>query len=164
MTQQELIKRDIKKLQQSKQLLAILILLFVALLFWIIVSLISSQTTEKISAELQKLAKPLTPVIDTKVLERITAKRKYSNEELSSFAIYKVVVSKDGRTERVVPLEFTVDDLEQKPNLPSNKSLLQEETQEDHVRSEPTIQPSARPTTQPSTQPTRSESNLGEQL
>ncbi|MBP7842844.1 hypothetical protein KA017_02470, partial [Candidatus Woesebacteria bacterium] len=111
MTQQDVIKRDIKKLQQSKQFLAILILLFVALLFWIIISLISSQTTEKISPELQKLAKPLTPVIDTQVFEKITAKRQYSNEELSSFTIYKVLVSKDGRTERVVPLEVTADDL-----------------------------------------------------
>ncbi len=166
MTQQDVIKRDIKKLQQSKQFLAILILLFVALLFWIIVSLISSQTTEKISPELQRLAKPLTPVIDTQVFERITAKRQYSNDELSSFTIYKVLVSKDGRTERVVPLEVTSDDLEpdEKQNRSTAGSLLQEETQEDQVRSEPTIQPSALPTTQPSAQPTTSGSNLGEQL
>ena len=166
MTQQDVIKRDIKKLQQSKQFLAILILLFVALLFWIIVSLISSQTTEKISPELQKLAKPLTPVIDTQVFEKIAAKRQYSNEELSSFTIYKVLVSKDGRTERVVPLEVTADDLEpdEKQNRSTTGSLLQEETQNDQVQSEPTIQPSAQPTTQPVTQPTTSESNLGEQL
>ncbi len=158
MTQQDVIKRDIKKLQQSKQFLAILILLFVALLFWIIISLISSQTTEKISPELQKLAKPLTPVIDTQVFEKITAKRQYSNEELSSFTIYKVLVSKDGRTERVVPLEVTADDLdpEEQQSRNTTGSLLQEETQENQVQSEPAIQPS--------TQPTTSESNLGEQL
>ncbi len=159
MTQQDVVKRDIKKLQQNKQFLTILILLFIALLFWITVSLISSQTTEKISPELQKLAKPLTPVIDTKVFEKISAKRQYSKEELSGFTIFKVLVSKDGRTERIVPLEVTADELDQEQNTKQSttRSLLQEENQ---VQSEPTTQP----TTQPVSQPATSGSNLGEQL
>lgn len=174
MTQQDIIKRDIKKLQQNKQFLAIMILLFVALLFWVTVSLISSQTTEKISPELQKLAKPLTPVIDTQVFERISAKRKYSDDELSGFTIFKVLVSKDGRTERVVPIDVSADDIEEENQQGQNstRSLLQEETQETQTttgpttqqETEPTSQPTILPTADPTTPPATNGSNLGDQL
>lgn len=158
MTQQNVIKRDIKKLQQNKQFLAILILLFVALLFWITVSLISSQTTEKISPELQKLAKPLTPVIDTQIFERISAKKQYTTDELSSFTIYKFLVSSDGKNDRVVPLDVTAEDLEQEQtqNKDPNRSFLQGETQQDQEQS--------LPETEPTNQPLTNGSNLGEEL
>ena len=131
MTQQATIQRDLKKLRQNKQFLAILILLFVVLLFWVTISLITSQTTEKISPELQKLSQPLTPVIDKKIFERISTKRKYSEQELSGFTIFKVLVSKDGRNEKVVPIEVMTEDLEleKTPTLRDRGSLLQEGVQ-----------------------------------
>lgn len=122
MTKQDTVKQDIKKLQQNKQFLTIMILLFVILLFWITISLISSQTTEKISPELQKLSKPLTPVVDSEVLTRISEKRQYTSDELSAFTIYKVLVSRDGTTERVVPIEVTAEDLEPTETPPSTPS------------------------------------------
>ncbi len=150
MTQQKTIQRDLKKLQQNKQFLTILILLFVVLLFWVTISLITSQTTEKISPELQKLSKPLTPVIDENIFEKISAKRQYTEEELSGFTIFKVLVSKDGRTERVVPIEVTADELEPEttPRPRTGGSLLQEENQGlGQQTTEPTLQPTIQPTT-----------------
>lgn len=149
MTQQDTIKKDIKQLQQNKQFLTVLILLFVALLFWITISLITTQTEEKISPELQKLAKPLTPVIDTQVFEKISEKRQYSEDELSEFTIYKILISSDGRTDRVVPLEVTAEDLKQERT--QSRSLLNQETQDQDS-----------PETE--TQPDINEFNLGEQL
>ena len=133
MTKPNKIKQDIKKLQKNKQFLIILMLLFVALLFWMTISLITSQTTEKISLELTTLAKPLTPSIDITVLDKIEQKRSYSSEELSAFTIFKVLISRDGKTEKIVPIEVSIDDLEpeSKSKITSTKSLLNDEVNND---------------------------------
>lgn len=136
MTNQHTFKDDLKKIQQSKQLLTIFILLFVALLFWIIISLVTSQTTEKISPELQKLAKPLTPTVDTSILEKISGKIKYSDDELSTFTIFKILTSRDGKTEKVVPLEVSIEDLEPKATVEpkSAPSLLNQEATDENTQ------------------------------
>lgn len=168
MKTEQTIKKDIKKLQQNKQFLTIMILLFVSLLFWIIISLISSQTTKKISPELQKLSKPLTPVIDTDVFDVISQKKEYSQDELSAFTIFKVLLSRDGKTERVVPIEVTIDDLEPEstPEPRTSGSLLQDQFDaQENAESQGTTgteqpassllapQESAAPTEAPATQP-----------
>jgi hypothetical protein len=136
------IASDIKKLRQNKQFLTIMVLLFVALLFWITISLITSQKTEKISPELKVLSSPLTPVIDESIFDNISAKKEYSEDELSAFTIFKVLTSRDGKTQRVVPIEITIDDLEPKdtPKPESSDSLLQEEIQIDSQTTEPLTQ------------------------
>ena len=133
MKQETTIKQDIRKIKQSKQFLTIFILLFVVLLFWIIISLVSSQTATKIDPELQLFAKPLTPVIDTEIFNGISAKKEYTAEELAGFTIFKVLTSRDGRTERIVPIEVTADDLEPLDNdaSQSNQSLLEEAVSEE---------------------------------
>lgn len=129
--QQKTIIGDIRKIQKNRQALAILILFFVSIIFWVSVSLIASQTTEKISTELTDLAKPLTPTIDTEVFAEIEAKKTYTQDELSSFTIYKALTSKDGKSDRIVPLEVSIEDLEPSPTPNSasnnNGSLLESE-------------------------------------
>lgn len=175
MTNHNSIKKDIKKLQQNKQFLAIMILLFVSLLFWITVSLISSQTTEKVSSELKLISKQLTPVIDSSIFQAISEKKEYSEEELSGFTIYKVITSRDGRTETVVPIEVTIDDLEpQEQTLKekSTKSLLEDIVTENEATAsgQPTSEGEFE-TTNPSPTPEASpefsdpeQSSLGSQL
>lgn len=151
MKTQTSIKNDIKKLQQSKQFLTIMVLFFVVLLFWVTISLITSQTTEKISPELQKLSKPLTPVIDTVIFDQISEKKEYSEDELSAFTIFKVLTSRDGKTERVVPIEVTIDDLEPKktPQPKTTDSLLQNEVDIDTQEAEATTEAITEPETTP---------------
>lgn len=105
-------KKDLAKLRSNKQFLTILVLLFVSTLFWITISLVSSQSKEEISKELTLLAKPLVPNIDKETLSRIEKKHSYSQEELSSFTIYKILTTRDGKTDKVVPLEITIDDID----------------------------------------------------
>lgn len=140
MKQEDTIKKDIKKLQQSKQFLTIMVLLFVVLFFWVTVSLITSQTSERVDPQLQVLSQPLTPVIDTEVFDTIAQKREYSQSELSAFTIFKVLVTRDGRTQRVVPLEITIEDLEPSESAPeSSGSLLQEEVAQSEEESTNTL-------------------------
>ncbi len=126
------IRKDFQKLKTNRQFLTILILLFVSILFWITISLISSQSNEEISKELTALAKPLTPNFDRDELLKIQEKHSYSEEELSSFVIFKILSSRDGKTEKVVPLEVTIDDIDPKDAIKpiekkSANSLLQTE-------------------------------------
>jgi hypothetical protein len=138
MTKDNTIKKDIKKLRKNKLFLTIMVLLFVSMLFWIIISLIGSQTSEKVSKELTLISKPLTPVIDKEIFNTIEQKRVYSQEELSGFTIYKVITSRDGRSESVVPIEVTIDDLEPKEQLVKNKpskTLLDDVNSEEEIES-----------------------------
>lgn len=128
-------------MRKDKQFLAILILLFVGLLFWVLVSLITSQTSEKISPELNQLAAPLTPVIDTSTLDLIEEKRVYSPQELSQFTIYKILTTRDGRSQRIVPLEVTIEDLEPQEEREAaepttTRSLLQQLDEEEESQQE----------------------------
>ncbi len=95
-------QKSFQKLKQQQQLLAILIFGLVAVIFWIAVTIFTSQRRQSISAELQQLAKPLTPSIDETVLNRIEDKRAYSQEELAAFPIYRLVQSQAGGGEIVV--------------------------------------------------------------
>ncbi len=126
------IKKDLQGLKTNRQFLTILILLFVSILFWISISLITSQSKEEISKELTNLAKPLIPNFDRDTLLKIQDKHSYTQQELSSFVIYKILVSRNGKDEKVVPIEVTIDDIEPKATavpLPKNNlnALLESE-------------------------------------
>lgn len=92
-------------LKRGQFLLYTALLFFVVVIFWVIISLFSSQNKSEISLELKKLAVPLNPNIDTQVLATIQNKRVYNPSSLSNFPIYMVVRSEDGKTQQVVPIE-----------------------------------------------------------
>lgn len=78
------------RLKHKRQVLTMFILLFIALIFWAIITLISSQKSTKIEADLLELAKPLTPVLKTEVLDTLETRRSFDDTELSSFSIFAV--------------------------------------------------------------------------
>ena len=122
--------REVSKLKRNQQILTILVLLFVSMTFWIITSLFSSQTSSKISPTINKLAMPLTPTLDTTILDTIDLKRSFSEEELSNFPIYVVVRDQSTQTERIVPIGTAVlpDDTTTSVSTPATtSSQLQEE-------------------------------------
>ncbi len=88
---------DLKNLRFKQQALALLIFSFVTVLIWIVVGIATSQREERISPELQALAKPLNPNINEKVLSAIEQKRRYSAAELARFPIYRIVSDDDIR-------------------------------------------------------------------
>ena len=94
---------EISKLRRNQQVLTGLVLLFVVVIFWIIVSLFSSQRDSKISPELQKLATPLNPAINDTVFTGLEDKRVFSEEELADFPIMIQVDMGKGE-KKVVPL------------------------------------------------------------
>lgn len=100
--------KEINKLRRNQQILTILVLLLVSMAFWIIVRLFSSQRTSKISPDINKLAEPLVPTLDTTVLDTLDSKVTYTTEELSDFPIMVIVTDPQNQDERIVPIGTAV--------------------------------------------------------
>lgn len=100
--------KEVSKLRRNQQILTILVLLLVSMAFWIIVSLFSSQRSTKISADINTLAAPLTPTLDTSVLDTLDSKVTYTTEELADFPIFVIVNDTQTQEERIVPIGTAV--------------------------------------------------------
>lgn len=77
----------LKRLQQRKELLAILLFFFVIVIFWIGLSILASQQQSGITGEQRQAAQPLSPSLNTQVIEALENKRMYSASDLESFPI-----------------------------------------------------------------------------
>lgn len=93
------------KLYRQQRLLQIGVFSLVTVMIWMGFGLLRSQRTTSITKELRDLALPLTPDIDTQVLQEIQQKRAYSENELSDFPIYKIIISEENQESSVVTIE-----------------------------------------------------------
>ncbi|HCR81718.1 MAG: hypothetical protein UX28_C0001G0080 [Candidatus Pacebacteria bacterium GW2011_GWA1_46_10] len=119
------IQSQFKRLQQRKELLVILLFLFVIIIFWIALSVLSSQQTVGITTEQKALSAPLSPNLNRAVIEKLEQKKGYSLEELADFPVHTIqtpvsvrTVTVTGNTESesvVLPeeLENTLESIEQ---------------------------------------------------
>jgi hypothetical protein len=110
-------------LKQKKQMYLILIFLFVMVIIWTVISLLSSQEKLQISKELKDMTIPLNPSVDLEIFDKLDQKRKFTESELQGFAIYKIITSDRGRDARVVKIDYEEETVEQ-PAVQS-ESLLQ---------------------------------------
>jgi len=88
-------ERQLDQIKRQKKLFIALILFFVVILTWILVSIFASQTKQAIGPELIKLAEPLVPNLNTQLLDDLQEKRYFSDEQLEKFSIY-VLLSERG--------------------------------------------------------------------
>lgn len=101
----QMIQQEFSMLKQRKQTLTILILLFICMLAWGIVSIFSTKRETKIDPEMVTISKPLTPIIDIETLNKLEPKRSYTTEELANFTIYRVVVDPKSQEERIITID-----------------------------------------------------------
>jgi len=85
--------------------LIVLSLLFVCIIFWILITIFSAQSSSKVPPSTLELAAPLNPVLDNSKLDRIESKRYYSPEELQSFPINAVEQDEKLKTSRVIRID-----------------------------------------------------------
>ena len=97
-------QKDLSNLKQNQYILYILIFTLVTIVVWVGLNLVRSQKTSQISPELKKLAEPLNPNLNPKILDELQLKRDYTDSELRDFPVYSLIVEKNGST-RVVTLE-----------------------------------------------------------
>jgi cytoskeletal protein RodZ len=84
------------KLRQRKELLVILLFLFVIVIFWIMVGVFSSQQTAGITTEQKSLSTPLSPSLNISVIDKLEQKKSYSDDELADFPVYTIQSSIGG--------------------------------------------------------------------
>lgn len=77
----------IDRLKQREDLLRIFILTVFTVFCWIGLSIYLSQQKTKIPPDIQKFARPLTPTIDRDVLDEISARKTFTEEELNNFVL-----------------------------------------------------------------------------
>lgn len=92
---ESIFEKQLANLRQRQEILAILIFSLVTIMLWVALELVSSQQRSSISAELQRLALPLTPTIQTQVIDELEQKRHYGDNELLSFPIYRILTAKE---------------------------------------------------------------------
>jgi hypothetical protein len=92
---ENIFQKQLSHLRHRQEILAILIFSLVTCLVWVSLELMTSQRKTTVSAELMKLAQPLTPTINNQVLNELQQKRHYAEAELSSFPIYRVISAKE---------------------------------------------------------------------
>lgn len=102
---------EFKQLHRNRVLLVGAILLLVCVIAFVSVQIAVSKTTEQITPQQRRFASALTPSFDTSVLEKLESKRYYTDEELSSFTIYKLFEDSRSSSLLVVPIETDEEEL-----------------------------------------------------
>lgn len=98
-------KRNLDQLKQQQRLLQLFVFSLVTIMIWIGLSLFRSQNQTQIDAELRRFALPLTPTINTDVINELQAKTYFSEAELADFPIYKFLTVEGSNTEQVVTID-----------------------------------------------------------
>lgn len=94
-------KNQLSSLQHRQTILKIMIFTLVTAVIWVGLTLFRTQQKTEISPELQKLAIPLNPNLNLGALTRIEAKKEYTEQDLSDFPVYSLVIDR-GTGEKVV--------------------------------------------------------------
>lgn len=92
--------KDLAHLYKRQQILQLATFTLITIFIWIGFSLFRSQKKTAISAEQTLLSQPLTPSINTQVIESLEQKKYYQDEELQDFPIYKILVESNKNTRK----------------------------------------------------------------
>lgn len=128
--------QELQNLQKNRQFLAIMVLLFVCVMFWTGITLFASQRSTKLDEHLVQLAQPLNPTLDEAVISQIEQKQYLTSEELASFPIYKIILTSSG--DKIVPIDTPEDFFD-----------VQTGTQPTEADQSPSPEPSETPTPTP---------------
>ena len=114
--------KDLKHLQKNQQFLTIVVLLFVCMIFWLVISLFSTSQEKQTDASLLQLAKPLNPTIDRDVFSLLEKRQSYSKQDLESFPIYKFAKISRSTEQIIVPITTTEAEIEAMSETPKPKA------------------------------------------
>ncbi|HCC84585.1 MAG TPA: hypothetical protein DEP87_02795, partial [Candidatus Pacebacteria bacterium] len=104
--QQLTLAEQFQQFRQQRTAVIGLLFLLVIVVFWIALGLFSSQNKFKVSKTLRDLAKPLSPSLDEVTLTSLEQKRVFTSSELSSFTIYKLIVSEISKQINLVDINY----------------------------------------------------------
>lgn len=99
------VKKQFAILKHKRQMLTILVLLFICVIGWVVVSLFAAQQKTKIDNKLLKYAQPLTANLDLATLNSLEEKRSFTEAELSNFPIFRVFTDPRTREEKIISID-----------------------------------------------------------
>lgn len=129
MNQAPTVKSELNKLRHNQQFLAIAILFFATALVWVAFGLFSSQQSTRITTAQKTHAQPLSPTLDTEILQSLENKTYFSESELESFVIYQLVALEDSVFERAVPIGTDLSTLDGSDESVSTTGSSRQENQ-----------------------------------
>lgn len=148
MSQAPTVKSELNKLRHNQQFMAIAILLFASVMVWVAFGLFSSQKSTRVTSQQKQQAQPLTPTLDTTVLDTLEGKTYFSESELESFTIYQLVSAEDGVFERAVPIGTDLSTLE--PEETDDTAIVPSLLEDEVLAADGEASESALPTPSPS--------------
>lgn len=98
MTRTNAYKDLLSNLKRREGLLRIFMLTVFTAFCWVGFSIFLSQQKTKIPASTRALGRPLSPAIDTQVLDNIAKRRRFTDSELQAFPLFTKEVDADGVT------------------------------------------------------------------
>jgi hypothetical protein len=119
--------KDLSHLYKRQQILQLATFTLVTIFIWIGFSLFRSQKKTSISAEQTLLSQPLTPSINTQVIESLEQKNHYTQEQLQDFPIYKILVE-NTKTNKKTATKSAQTQTEIESSIPTSLGSILEST------------------------------------
>lgn len=111
-TNRHAISANLRSLRQNRVYLLIFILLLVSALIWVLITIMEAGDESVVTAEAQKYATPINPNLDVAVFATVESKRSFSEAELETFSINRLVKDRSGNY-IVIPLDTPKDTIEE---------------------------------------------------
>lgn len=102
---------ELENLRQNRMYLAIMALLLVCAIIWVLLTVMEAGDSSEVTALALKHATPLNPNLDVAVFGQLEQKRLFSESELESFPIFRLIKDRNG-SYSVVPFDTPADELE----------------------------------------------------
>lgn len=113
------INKQLEALQRNYTLMIGLILLFVCIVIWMLISIVQTEDTSNLTTTAKKYTAQLNPNLDQVTLEKVASKTYYSETDLQDFPIFILIEDKSGNFQ-VAPLGTTAEEAEAIQNSSSN--------------------------------------------
>ncbi len=99
--------QQLSKLKADKKKFALLVLLLIAVVMWIAVTIVSSQSRYQLDENVVELSRPIVPYLDSEIFPKLEKKQEYSDDVLENFQIYRITTKE--RDEMILEI---IDDKE----------------------------------------------------
>ncbi len=136
-------------LRRRQGLLYIMLFSLVTIVVWGAFSVFLSQRSNPIDPQLLKLSAPLNPSIDSTVIEKLKAKKQFSNAELKDFPIYTLYRQKGATNNQVLTIE-AARQLKEEQTQESARFTRQRAIESLTLPATPESSPTVNPTASPS--------------
>lgn len=116
-----IINNQLAKLQRNYTMMVGLVLLFICVVVWMLLSISQTSDTSELSSTARKYTTELNPNLDLDTMKTVATKKHYDESELTNFPILIMVESKEGGYV-VLPIDTPAEEISLIKNGSSTRS------------------------------------------